>query len=64
MIEVKKRYQLFMVDATNTYILFYITVMHRNTKLVIFNFCSLYIFSNLYEDSKNLHEIVPSLVSF
>lgn len=37
--------------------------MYRNAKFVIFNFYAFYIFSNLDEGSKNLHEITPSLVS-
>lgn len=53
-----------MVGATNAYILFYITVMYRNAKFVIFNFCAFYIFGDLDEGFKNLHEIIPSLVSF
>jgi len=53
-----------MVGATKAYILLYITVMYRNAKFVVFNFCAFYIFSNLDEGSKNLYEIISSLVSF
>ena len=63
-IRIIKRYKLLIVGATNAYIFLYITVMYRNAKFVVFNFCALYIFSNLDEGSKNLYEITPSLVSF
>lgn len=38
------------------HLLIYITVMYRDTKLVILNFCAFDLFSILNEGSKNLNE--------
>jgi hypothetical protein len=38
--------------------------MYRNAKLVILNFCAFDVFGNIDEGSKNLHENIPSLISF